>query len=380
MSIPSSSIITLESLQRPVLHELEIFDNVFRKSLGSSIPLVDLIARYLVWNKGKRVRPLLVFLSAQISGTINERTYRAASLIEMLHTATLVHDDVVDNSDTRRGVASLNGVWKNKIAVLMGDYLLSKGLLLSLQHDDYRFLHITSEAVKRMSEGELLQIQKSRQLNIDEETYFRIIEDKTASLFSACMEIGSVSASEDSNIHAAMRDYGTHIGIAFQIRDDLLDFVGRRTLLGKPIAADIKEKKLTLPIIYALKMGDRNLSKRALRMIGKGVSRNDVAWLFGFVNEQGGIEYTVKKSPRSYRKSKIFSSEISGFSGKTISGEFLGVRTSTGKVSSGGYFRSLGFLINSRAPSRTTRTGQGAFRTTFSAVLPKSTCSIPLCP
>lgn len=269
MSIPSSSIITLESLQRPVLHELEIFDNVFRKSLGSSIPLVDLIARYLVWNKGKRVRPLLVFLSAQISGTINERTYRAASLIEMLHTATLVHDDVVDNSDTRRGVASLNGVWKNKIAVLMGDYLLSKGLLLSLQHDDYRFLHITSEAVKRMSEGELLQIQKSRQLNIDEETYFRIIEDKTASLFSACMEIGSVSASEDSNIHAAMRDYGTHIGIAFQIRDDLLDFVGRRTLLGKPIAADIKEKKLTLPIIYALKMGDRNLSKRALRMIGK---------------------------------------------------------------------------------------------------------------
>ncbi|MFZ1977481.1 MAG: polyprenyl synthetase family protein [Bacteroidota bacterium] len=304
MSIPSSSIITLESLQRPVLHELEIFDNVFRKSLGSSIPLVDLIARYLVWNKGKRVRPLLVFLSAQISGTINERTYRAASLIEMLHTATLVHDDVVDNSDTRRGVASLNGVWKNKIAVLMGDYLLSKGLLLSLQHDDYRFLHITSEAVKRMSEGELLQIQKSRQLNIDEETYFRIIEDKTASLFSACMEIGSVSASEDSNIHAAMRDYGTHIGIAFQIRDDLLDFVGRRTLLGKPIAADIKEKKLTLPIIYALKMGDRNLSKRALRMIGKGVSRNDVAWLFGFVNEQGGIEYTVQKALDHIAKAK----------------------------------------------------------------------------
>ena len=296
MSIFSSGIITLESLQKPVTLELETFDKVFRKSLRSSIPLVDLIARYLVWNKGKRVRPLLVFLSAQISGTINERTYRAASLIEMLHTATLVHDDVVDNSDTRRGVASLNGVWKNKIAVLMGDYLLSKGLLLSLQHNDYRFLHITSEAVKRMSEGELLQIQKSRQLNIDEETYFRIIEDKTASLFSACMEIGSVSASEDINIHAALRDYGTHIGIAFQIRDDLLDFVGRRTLLGKPIAADIKEKKLTLPIIYALKMGDRNLSKRALRMIGKGVSRNDVAWLFGFVNEQGGIEYTVQKA------------------------------------------------------------------------------------
>ena len=304
MNILSSSPITLESLQKPVLRELEMFDKVFRKSLRSSIPLVDLIARYLVWNKGKRVRPLLVFLSAQISGAINERTYRAAALIEMLHTATLVHDDVVDDSDTRRGVASLNGVWKNKIAVLMGDYLLSKGLLLSLQQGDYQFLHITSEAVKRMTEGELLQIQKSRQLNIDEETYFRIIEDKTASLFSACAEIGSVSASSDSAINAALQEYGTQIGIAFQIRDDLLDYLGRRTILGKPIAADIKEKKITLPMIYALRTCDRNSSKRALHMIGKGVKHGDVAWLLDFVKTQGGIEYTVQKANEHIIKAK----------------------------------------------------------------------------
>ncbi len=304
MSILSSRTITLESLQRPVKQELQTFDKVFRESLRSSIPLVDLIARYLVWNKGKRVRPLLVFLSAQISGTINERTYRAASLIEMLHTATLVHDDVVDNSDTRRGVASLNGVWKNKIAVLMGDYLLSKGLLLSIRQGDYQFLQITSAAVKRMSEGELLQIQKSRQLNIDEETYFRIIEDKTASLFSACTEIGSVSTSSESAVHDALREYGTHIGIAFQIRDDLLDYIGRRTILGKPISADIKEKKLTLPIIYALRKGDRNSSKRALHMIGKGINHNDIEWLLDFVKAQGGIEYAEQKAREHIAQAK----------------------------------------------------------------------------
>ena len=304
MSILSSRTITLESLQRPVKQELQTFDKVFRESLRSSIPLVDLIARYLVWNKGKRVRPLLVFLSAQISGTINERTYRAASLIEMLHTATLVHDDVVDNSDTRRGVASLNGVWKNKIAVIMGDYLLSKGLLLSIRQGDYQFLQITSAAVKRMSEGELLQIQKSRQLNIDEETYFRIIEDKTASLFSACTEIGSVSTSSESAVHDALREYGTHIGIAFQIRDDLLDYIGRRTILGKPISADIKEKKLTLPIIYALRKGDRNSSKRALHMIGKGINHNDIEWLLDFVKAQGGIEYAEQKAREHIAQAK----------------------------------------------------------------------------
>ncbi|MBM4161910.1 MAG: polyprenyl synthetase family protein, partial [Ignavibacteria bacterium] len=199
--------------------------------MRSRVGLVDLIARYIIRQKGKRVRPILVFLSAKACGTVNESTYRAATLVEILHTATLIHDDVVDDADTRRGLASINAVWKNKVAVLMGDYLLSRGLLLSLDSNDYYILHSTSNAVKRMSEGELLQIQKSRQLNIDEETYLKIISDKTASLFATCTEIGAASATQDHAKRIQMRDYGEHVGIAFQIRDDLLDYLGRRSVI-----------------------------------------------------------------------------------------------------------------------------------------------------
>jgi octaprenyl-diphosphate synthase len=235
-------------------------------------------------------------LSAKLCGEINDSTYRAATLIELLHSATLVHDDVVDDADTRRGFASINAVWKNKVAVLMGDYLLSRGLLLSLQHNDYYFLNSTSFAVKRMSEGELLQIQKSRQLNLDEETYIKIISDKTASLFSACTDIGAASTTEDPAKRNLLKAYGENVGLAFQVRDDLLDYLGRKSILGKPTGGDIKEKKLTLPLIYALHQSERHEARQALRFVKKGARQKDVTWIVDFVQNNGGIEYALQKA------------------------------------------------------------------------------------
>jgi octaprenyl-diphosphate synthase len=252
MSILHPSDHSLDSIRKPVDVELKKFDVVFRDAMRSQVALVDVVTRYVLRQKGKRVRPLLVMLSAKLCGEVNESTYRAATLIELLHTATLVHDDVVDDADTRRGLASINAVWKNKVAVLMGDYLLSRGLLLSLQYGDHYFLNSTSYAVKRMSEGELLQIQKSRQLNIDEETYIKIISDKTGSLFSACTDIGAASTTQNQDKRNFLKTYGENVGLAFQIRDDLLDYLGRKSILGKSTGSDIKEKKLTLPLIYAL--------------------------------------------------------------------------------------------------------------------------------
>jgi len=286
----------LDSIKQPIEEELKRFAGFFRDSMRSRVGLVDLVARYLVRQKGKRVRPILVFLSAKACGGVNQSTYRAATLVEILHTATLIHDDVVDDADTRRGLASINAVWKNKIAVLMGDYLLSRGLLLSLEQNDYYFLHCTSRAVKRMSEGELLQIQKSRQLNIDEETYLQIIGDKTASLLSTCTEIGAASATEDPQRRAQMRDFGEHIGIAFQIRDDLLDYQGRRSVIGKPTGIDMKERKLTLPLIYALRHGPKKEAKQALRLIKNGAKQRDVEWVIEFVVQAGGIDYAKEKA------------------------------------------------------------------------------------
>jgi len=296
MSIVRVSNRSLDAIRGPVEKELKVFDGVFRDAMRSQVALVDLVTRYILRQKGKRVRPLLVMLSAKLCGTINESTYRAATLIELLHTATLVHDDVVDEADTRRGLASINAVWKNKIAVLMGDYLLSRGLLLSLQYNDYYFLNSTSEAVKRMSEGELLQIQKSRQLNIDEKTYIKIISDKTASLFSACTDIGAASTTQDQEKRNLLKAYGENVGLAFQIRDDLLDYLGRKSILGKSPGSDIKEKKLTLPLIYALQNSSRHDAAHALRFIKKGAKQKDIAWVLDFVRTNGGIEYSSQKA------------------------------------------------------------------------------------
>jgi octaprenyl-diphosphate synthase len=291
-----SSDHSLDSIRKPVDEELKKFDVVFRDTMRSQVALVDVVTRYILRQKGKRVRPLLVMLSAKLCGQINDSTYRAATLIELLHTATLVHDDVVDDADTRRGLASINAVWKNKVAVLMGDYLLSRGLLVSLQYHDHYFLNSTSNAVKRMSEGELLQIQKSRQLDINEETYIKIISDKTGSLFSACTDIGAASTTEDQGKRNLLKEYGENVGLAFQIRDDLLDYLGRKSILGKSTGSDIKEKKLTLPLIYALQHSSRHDSTHALRFIKKGARQKEISWVLDFVRQNGGIEYASRKA------------------------------------------------------------------------------------
>lgn len=308
---------TLKEISAPIQEHLETFDDVFARSIKSKIGLVDLVTKYIIKRKGKRVRPILVLLSAELCGGVNEKSYRGATLVEILHTATLVHDDVVDDADTRRGFPSINAVWKNKIAVLMGDYLLSKGLLLSLEHDDFQFLKITSTAVRRMSEGELHQIQKSRQLDMDEPTYLRIIGDKTASLLSTCTEIGAASATDDQNLRTRLRDYGEYVGMAFQIRDDLLDFVGRKSITGKPTGLDLSEKKLTLPLIAALAQSPKKESREILTAIKNGGKKMNVRAVLKFVELYGGIEYASKRAQEYSRRAKECLAPLPSSPGKT---------------------------------------------------------------
>jgi octaprenyl-diphosphate synthase len=286
----------LKEIATPIQDHLESFNRVFRQSIRSKIGLVDLVAKYLIRQKGKKVRPILVLLSADICGGINDKTYRGATLVEILHTATLIHDDVIDDADTRRGLASINAVWKNKIAVLMGDYLLARGLLLSLDSEDFQFLKITSTSVRRMSEGEIHQIQKSRKLDMDEQTYLRIIGDKTASLLSNCCEIGASSASDDPEKQRLMKVYGENVGLAFQIRDDLLDYVGRRNITGKPTGLDLSDKKLTLPLIHSFTKATKRETRDILSMIKNGGKNMKVADIVEFVTKYGGLEYAAKKA------------------------------------------------------------------------------------
>jgi octaprenyl-diphosphate synthase len=274
--------------------ELNIFEKKFEDAVKSSTPLLDRIMKYIIKRKGKQLRPMFVFLSAKLHGNINDATYRAASLVELLHTATLVHDDVVDESLERRGFFSINAIWKNKIAVLVGDYLLSKGLLLSTSNDDFEHLHLLSEAVQQMSEGELLQIEKSRKLNLKEDIYFEIIKNKTASLLSSACAVGAYSTSKDSNITAKMKLFGEKAGIAFQIKDDLFDY-GKEDI-GKPTGNDIKEKKLTLPLIYTLNKIDAQ-KRRELIYIIKNENKNPlkVKIVIDTVVQCGGIDYATVK-------------------------------------------------------------------------------------
>jgi octaprenyl-diphosphate synthase len=286
---------SLDAIRAPVEEDLEAFRTYFREAMRSDHTLLDKITQYVLWQKGKRIRPLLVLLSANAcGGPATEITHRAAALVELLHTATLVHDDVVDDAEERRGVFSINALWKNKIAVLMGDFLLSRGLLLSLDHDDYTILHTLSDAVRRMSEGELLQIEKSRLLDIDEDTYFRIISDKTASLIAACTKSGAVSVTEDEAIVERMAQFGETLGLAFQIRDDLFDFSVEDA--GKPVGIDLQEKKMTLPLIVALRRADRRTRKRILKVVDQDEkSRDDLRAVSRFVTEHDGIAYARER-------------------------------------------------------------------------------------
>jgi octaprenyl-diphosphate synthase len=287
----TKKMISLDEIKRPILPHLEEFEKTFRNSLKSSVPLLDKVTAYIYRRKGKQMRPMFVFFCADINGEINPSTYRAATLIELLHTATLVHDDVVDDSNERRGFFSINALWKNKIAVLIGDYLLSRGLLLALEGKDYDLLGIVSTAVKAMSEGELLQIEKARRLDIEEEVYYDVIQKKTASLISSCCACGAASVGADEETIQRMRDFGTNVGIAFQIKDDLFDFEkGNHT--GKPTGIDIKEQKMTLPLIYMLNKLSWAEKREMIRIVK---SHHDdpvkVAEVIDRVNESGGIEY-----------------------------------------------------------------------------------------
>jgi len=292
--------ISLKDIKAPIQKELDSFEESFKESVKSTVPLLDKVMYYIVKRKGKQMRPMFVFLCAKLIGEVEESTFRAASLVELLHTATLVHDDVVDDSNKRRGFFSVNALWKNKIAVLVGDYLLSRGLLLAVDNEDFQALKIISKAVKEMSEGELLQIQKSRLLNLEEEVYFEIIRQKTASLISAACAAGMASVTDDAHQIKQAALLGEKIGISFQIKDDLFDF-GTEDI-GKPTGIDIKEKKLSLPLIYAINKAEKKQRKWLINTIKKhNEDKEKVAEIISYVWKSGGIEYATKAMYR-YRQ------------------------------------------------------------------------------
>ncbi len=274
--------------------ELAVFEEKFKDAARSNVSMLDRIMRYVVKRKGKQLRPMFVFLAAKLCGTVNESTYRAASLVELLHTATLVHDDVVDDSPERRGFFSVYALWKNKASVLVGDYLLAKGLLLSLDNNDFQILKYLSEAVRQMSEGELLQMEKSRSLNMDEAIYFEIIRSKTASLLASACAAGAWSTSTDEDQTRRMQQFGEKVGMAFQIKDDLFDYTSQD--VGKPTGNDIKEKKLTLPLIYTLNQVDKATRRKMIYIIkNENTRKSSVNYIIDVVEKTGGIRYTTER-------------------------------------------------------------------------------------
>ncbi len=294
MKLTCTQVSGMNKTATVIAKEMTAFEEYFKEAVKSRVSLLDRIMRYIVNRKGKQLRPQFVLLSAKMGGEINVSTLRAASLVELLHTATLVHDDVVDDADQRRGFFSVNALWKNKIAVLVGDYLLSKGLLLSLENNDFAVLKILSEAVKMMSEGELLQMEKARNLDIKEEIYYDIIKGKTASLLSSACGAGASTTFTDPGHIEKLKLFGEKTGMAFQIKDDLFDY-GNESV-GKPTGNDIKEKKLTLPLIYALNNCDHQLKKKIIYIIkNENTNRKKVKFVIDIVNEKGGIEYAYKK-------------------------------------------------------------------------------------
>nr|WP_294903144.1 polyprenyl synthetase family protein [uncultured Lacibacter sp.] len=291
------------SIQLLVKDELRAFEEKFREAVKSRVSLLDRIMQYIIKRKGKQVRPMFVFLSAKLFGPVTENTHRAAALVELLHTATLVHDDVVDESMERRGFFSINALWKNKVAVLVGDYLLSKGLLLSLKNNDFNTLKILSEAVEKMSEGELLQIEKTRKLNLSEDIYFEIITNKTASLLSSACAAGAWSTTQDHEKTELMRLFGEKAGIAFQIKDDLFDYGS--VSIGKPTGNDIKEKKLTLPLIYTLNTVDPAKKKELIYLLkNDNKQKKNVQYIIDEVVKAGGITYAEQMMNR-YRDEAV---------------------------------------------------------------------------
>ncbi|MDX1904004.1 MAG: polyprenyl synthetase family protein [Thermonemataceae bacterium] len=295
------SSLRIEDIQAPIQNEMMLFEQKFRSFMQSKVFLLDTITHYIVKRKGKQIRPMFVFLMAGTLGEISEKTYRGASLIELLHTATLVHDDVVDDSMYRRGFFSINALWKNKVAVLVGDYLLSRGLLLSVDNQDFDLLQLVSTAVREMSEGELLQIAKARKLDITEEIYFDVIRQKTASLIASCCAVGASSVGANPELIAKSKLFGEKVGIAFQIKDDLFDYGDAE--IGKPLGIDIKEKKMTLPLIYALSKASWIEKRKIIYLIkNKSHKNTTVAEVISFVKEKNGLAYAQEKMMLFYEE------------------------------------------------------------------------------
>ncbi len=308
---------TLNEIKQPIQSYLDEFEKKFKDLMKSNVALLDIITRYIIKRKGKQMRPMFVFLSARVNGEVNESTFTAASLIELLHTATLVHDDVVDDSNIRRGFFSINALWKNKAAVLVGDYLLSKGLLLSLDNNEFDLLKIVSEATREMSEGELLQIEKARKLDISEDIYFEIIRKKTASLIASCCAAGAASVNAEPDMIKKMKTFGENVGIAFQIKDDIFDYESSKSA-DKPNGIDIKERKMTLPLIYLLN-NSGFVEKRKIINIVKNHNNNPekVASVISRVNQSGGIDYARQKMVFYHDKAMQILDEFSDSESKT---------------------------------------------------------------
>ncbi len=297
ITLISQNKMNIKDIGKPVSEHISEFNKYFKSMMKSDVALLNLILKYITRKSGKQVRPTVLLLAAEMCGKANQRSYVGAAMVELLHTATLIHDDVVDDAKERRGIASINAEWNNKISVLIGDFLLSRGLLSAIDGDEFQFLKATSKAVKRMSEGELLSIQKSKDLEVDEEIYFKIISDKTASLMAACCEIGAISACDNEEYHQALCQYGENVGIAFQIRDDIFDYVSKSITIGKPVGNDLKEKKITLPLIHAFSKSDKKEIKKISKLIKSGnMKRKDINYIIDYVNRSNGIEYAREKA------------------------------------------------------------------------------------
>lgn len=321
----------LDNIRKPVESEMADFESYFNKTMKSDIPLLNIILNYILRRKGKQMRPLLVFLTAKLHGAVTESTYVAATFIELLHTASLVHDDVVDDAGERRGALSVNALWNSKIAVLVGDFMLSKGMLISVEKNRFDMLGIVSEAVKSMSEGELLQLQKSRKMNIREEDYFRIIKSKTAALLAACTACGARSVTGDPALVAGMKEFGEKIGIAFQIRDDILDYEGTG-LTGKATGNDIKERKITLPLIHALETASYSKKRHILSIVKtRRKTRAQIDEVIAFVTSSGGLQYAENQMNRYRDEALALLSAYPGSDVKASLTEFVNYTTSRSK-------------------------------------------------
>jgi len=300
----------VEEIKKPIATEMKLFEQKFYESMQSNVPLLDKVTRFIVTTKGKQMRPMFVFLCSKLVGEVNEKSFRGASMIELIHTATLVHDDVVDESFKRRNFFSINALWKNKIAVLVGDYLLSKAVLLSTDHKDFDLLAVISRTIREMAEGELLQLEKARKLDITEDVYYEIIRQKTATLIAACCEIGVLSNNADEKMAAKMKEFGTLTGMAFQIKDDLFDYL-TSNIIGKPVGIDIKEQKMTLPLIYTLRTAnetDRKYYFNTIKRYNNDTKR--VKELVEFVKKSGGLDYAIGVMKDFHQKAKDILNEF----------------------------------------------------------------------